>query len=201
MTIILASSSPRRAELLKLAHVDFQVITAAIDEVRLTDEMPQAYIRRIAHQKADAAYRLLDKNSPHILLAADTIGVLDDDVLLKPKDYFDAQRMWRAMSGRCHEVWTAVCVQLVMGGRIYWQHQDISVTKVYFKKLSQAEMAYYWATGEPCDKAGAYAIQGYAASWVTRIDGDYSNVVGLPLVPTLQAIQVAWQQAALLNPL
>lgn len=196
MNIILASSSPRRAQLLNLAHINFTAMTANIDEHLRQDELPFDYIQRMAQQKADAIRQLLAQTTPCVIIGADTIGVLDGEILLKPKDYHDAQRMWQAMSGRCHQVWTAICVQLVHQGQCLWQHHHISTTDVYFRKLSESDMAYYWSTGEPCDKAGAYAIQGYAASWVTRIDGDYSNVVGLPLVPTLQAIDKASQIAS-----
>ena len=173
MPIVLASASPRRAELLRAAGIDFEVIAAHIDETAHPHEAPDAYVRRIAEEKGRAvAPRVGDR----IVLAADTTVVVDEMMLAKPEDDADATRMLRMLSGRTHEVLTAVSVW--HGKQMF---TEIERTDVEFAPLSEFEIDWYVATGEPRDKAGAYAIQGYASRFVTRIDGSYSNVVGLPV--------------------
>lgn len=191
---VLASASPRRAELLRLAGVDFEALSADIDESCAAFESPRDYICRMARQKALAVCALLGDGA-RVVIGADTVGVLGDRVLQKPKDYDDAKSMWQAMSGRSHEVWTAVHARLWIDGQCLWQSDRLRKTKVYFTKLSAQRMQDYWATGEPQDKAGAYAIQGGAASWVWRIEGDYNNVVGLPLATTLRLLEEAQKRA------
>jgi len=181
MSIVLASASPRRAELLRAAGIEFEVMPAHIDETAHAAESPEAYVRRIADSKAQAiAGRVNDR----IILAADTTVVIDDQMLAKPEDDEDAKRMLQMLSGRTHEVLTAVAVcrgpegsAPLRTGRLI----EIERTQVEFAPLTEFEIDWYVATGEPRDKAGAYAIQGYASRFITRIDGSYSNVVGLPM--------------------
>jgi nucleoside triphosphate pyrophosphatase len=174
MPIVLASASPRRAELLQAAGIEFDVLPAHIDETAREGEAADAYVRRIADAKARAvAARVTDR----IILAADTTVVVDGMMLAKPIDDDDAKRMLRLLSGRSHEVLTAVSVGRA-GGPVL---TEIESTTVEFAAMTEFEIDWYVETGEPRDKAGAYAIQGYASRFVTRIDGSYSNVVGLPI--------------------
>jgi len=176
MPIVLASASPRRAELLRAAGIEFEVVPAHVDETARPDERADHYVRRIADAKARAvAARLTNR----IVLAADTTVVVDDEMLAKPIDEDDAKRMLRMLSGRAHEVLTAVA--LVRGPERSAPLVEVETTEVEFASLTEFEIDWYVATGEPRDKAGAYAIQGYASRFVTRIDGSYSNVVGLPI--------------------
>jgi septum formation protein len=174
MPIVLASASPRRAELLRAAGIEVEVLPAHIDETARKGEPAAAYVRRIADAKARAvAARVPDG----IILAADTTVVVDEIMLGKPEDDADAKRMLRMLSGRSHEVLTAVSVGRA-GGAVL---TEIERTAVEFAAMTEFEIDWYVETGEPRDKAGAYAIQGYASRFVARIDGSYSNVVGLPI--------------------
>ncbi|MEP7270849.1 MAG: Maf family protein [Acidobacteriota bacterium] len=172
--LVLASASPRRAELLNSVGLDFLVHPTDIDESRRRDEPPMDYVRRLSQEKATAAASQLP--GTHLVLGADTTVVIEDEVAGKPIDAGDATRMLRALSGKWHEVLTGVT--LVQDNQ--WQ-SDVTVTRVRFANLSDAEIRWYVATGEPFGKAGAYAIQGCASLFVERIEGSYSNVVGLPL--------------------
>lgn len=172
--LILASGSPRRQELLRGAEIEFEVFPADIQEDLNPGEPPLDYALRMAREKA---LKVAAQFPYDYVLEADTIVVLDDQVLAKPRDSQDAQRMLAMLSNRCHQVRTAVTV-VAPGGSIDTQS---CVTAVSFRKLGRDEILKYVATGEPRDKAGAYAIQGGAASWVVRVEGDYSNVVGLPM--------------------
>jgi len=199
MNLILASASPRRRELLTQAGFTFQVRPAHIPEDPLPNEDPIAYVVRLARQKAEVVYAGLRSEtvkgtgfSPYIdpaeengalapegnltVLGADTTVTIDNQILGKPENAADAARMLRLLSGRTHRVITGVAV-------VTATHTEIAaeVTGVRFLTLSEEEIAAYIATGEPMDKAGAYAIQGRAARWIPRIIGDYFNVVGLPL--------------------
>lgn len=174
MPIVLASASPRRAELLRAAGIEFEVLPAHIDETARDGEGADAYVRRIADAKARAVGARVTER---IILAADTTVVVDDTMLTKPVDEDDAKRMLRMLSGRSHEVLTAVSVSRG-GGAVL---TEVQRTAVEFAPMTEFEIDWYVATGEPRDKAGAYAIQGYASRFVTRIDGSYSNVVGLPV--------------------
>ena len=172
--IVLASASPRRAELLRAAGIDFDVQPAHVDETIAPGESPVEYVSRVAEAKA----RLRQEwNTQRIVLAADTAVVVDAHILGKPLDEADAKRMLRLLSGRKHEVLTAVSV--FHPGQIVDTRVD--VTTVEFAPLSDADVEWYVSSGEPMDKAGAYAVQGLASRFVTRIDGSYSNVVGLPI--------------------
>ena len=170
--LVLASESPRRRELLALAGFDFIVRARPVAEIRAPGESPVDYVRRLAREKARAA----QKSSDEILLGADTVVVLGERVLEKPADANDAGSMLRALSGREHVVITGVC--LLQGDR---QIVDSESTRVRFVKWSDREIDDYVSTGEPMDKAGAYAIQGLASKFVDRIEGCYFNVMGLPL--------------------
>jgi septum formation protein len=172
-SFILASASPRRADLLRAAGFTFDVIPGTADEAVMAGESPEPYVRRVAEAKAATVV-------PHAggrpVLAADTVVVVDQQILGKPADEADAKRMLALVSGRTHQVMTGVCLT--------HQRRDtaVAVTLVEFATLSPEEIDWYVASGEPADKAGAYAIQGRAARFVRRIEGSYSNVVGLPMV-------------------
>ena len=177
MGLILASASPRRAELLRAAGIEFDVIPADVDEAMGPEDQPEGYARRMAQLKAEAIIPLAPGRA---ILGADTIVIIDNEVLGKPADAAAARRMLALLSGRTHTVLTAVCLvnPAVESGRVQtW----VARTSVELAPLTQAEIAWYVASGEPADKAGAYAIQGLASRFVTRIDGSYSNVVGLPV--------------------
>lgn len=172
MDLILASQSPRRSELLTLAGFQFHVRSRPVTEVRSKGEAPRDYALRLAREKAEAAW----EDRGEIVLGADTIVVLGDQVLEKPDDTAAAKRMLQALSGRGHTVITGICLRHPRG-----KIADAESTAVYFTKLSSAEIDAYVATGEPMDKAGAYGIQGLASKFVERVDGCYFNVMGLPL--------------------
>jgi len=177
MTLVLASASPRRQELLRNAGIAFTVQPADIDESPHNGELPVDCAQRLAREKALAVSR----NRPQdCVLGADTIVVVGDKILGKPHDAADASRMLRLLSGRTHEVITGVClVSPVAGGRRPATASE--TTLVTMNEISDVDISEYIATGEPMDKAGAYAIQGMASRWIPRIEGDYSNVVGLPV--------------------
>ena len=187
--LVLASASPRRRELLAQAGFSFEVHPAHIPEDPLPDEDPIAYVVRLAREKAEAVFAQLsatqlssDGAATLQVLGADTTVTLDNLILGKPEDAADAARMLRMLSGRTHRVITGVAVVTSSGTEV-----AAEVTAVQFLTLSDEEIAAYIATGEPMDKAGAYAIQGRAARWIPRVQGCYFNVVGLPiaLVSTL----------------
>jgi septum formation protein len=171
--IILASQSPRRRELLAQIGIDFTVITADIDETPLPGEDHRAYTLRLADAKARA---VLMNHPDSIVIGADTTVEMDGDLLGKPVDAADAARMLRLLSDRAHQVTTGIAVLTCDQ-----THIAAETTSVFFSAMTDDEIAAYVATGEPMDKAGAYGIQGLAAKWIPRIEGDYNNVVGLPL--------------------
>ncbi len=171
VNLILASGSPRRAELLRSAGIDFTVRVSDVDEKVLSGELPRDYVVRLSREKAQAVAA-----ESELVLGADTTVVLLNEILGKPTDENDARRMLRLLSGKWHEVLTGV--SLVNGAKVT---SDVAVTRVKFSKLSEEEANWYVASGEPIDKAGAYGIQGYASRFVERIEGSYSNVVGLPV--------------------
>ncbi len=179
--LFLASASPRRRELLTQAGYRFEVRPAHIPEDPLPGEDPIAYVTRLAREKAETVFRDLTDASPKpekslVVLGADTTVALDNTILGKPEDAADAARMLRLLSGRTHRVITGVAVVTAKGAEV-----AAEATAVRFLTLSDAEIAGYVASGEPMDKAGAYAIQGRAARWIPRIEGCYFNVMGLPL--------------------
>jgi septum formation protein len=172
--IILASASPRRAELLRAAGIDFDVRPADIDEAMRPGEAPGDYVSRLAEAKARAVH---ERDGNQTVLAADTAVVVDGQILGKPMDEADAKRMLRMIGGRTHEVLTAVSI--FHPGEIVDTRMD--ATTVEFAELSDPDIEWYVSSGEPMDKAGAYAVQGLASRFVTRVEGSYSNVVGLPI--------------------
>jgi len=175
--LILASASPRRAELLTAAGIEFDVMPADVDETMDVEDTPESYVRRLAQLKAEA---VLPRAGDRPVLGADTIVIVGHAVLGKPADTADAGRMLRLLSGREHAVMTGVCLinPAAESGRV---QMSTTRTSVGFAALTDDEISWYVASGEPMDKAGAYAIQGLASRFVTRIDGSYSNVVGLPV--------------------
>jgi septum formation protein len=173
--LVLASASPRRQELLRNAGFSFAVQPADIDETPLPGEPPRECAERLAREKALAVWNLRRQG---LVLGADTIVVVDGAILGKPADADAAVRMLRMLSGRVHEVITGVCLAGPGAGEV---KSTSETTLVTMRELSEEEICAYVATGEPMDKAGAYAIQGMASRWIPRIEGDYSNVVGLPV--------------------
>jgi septum formation protein len=170
--LVLASQSPRRAEVLRHAGISFTVRSSPVDETPLPGENPEDYVRRLAEEKALAV-----PSSPgEVVLGADTTVVVDHHMLGKPEDAGDARRMLALLSGRAHQVMTGICLK--SDSRVV---RDWAATQVWFAPMSSAEIDEYAASGEPMDKAGAYAIQGLASRFIERIDGCYSNVVGLPV--------------------
>lgn len=174
MRLILASASPRRAELLRSAGFTFDIDPADIEEAPAAGEAPAAYTLRVAQAKAAHVMRR-HREPDTVVLAADTEVVLGRQILGKPEDPAHAARMLRSLAGRVHEVLTAVALR---GAR---EAAEVVTTRVWFTAMSEAEIAAYAASGEPMGKAGAYAVQGRGARFVERIDGSWSGVVGLPL--------------------
>jgi septum formation protein len=187
--LILASASPRRQELLREAGIPFEVHAANINEDQVPGETPLEYAWRLSREKAQAVAADYPQRD---ILGADTIVVISNEalgkaeVLGKPKDHGDAARMLRLLSGRGHEVTTAV--SLIVPGRD--AETRTCTTQVAFRKLTEDEIQRYIASGEPMDKAGAYAIQGGASLWTDRIEGEYSNVVGLPLSLVTEMLRI-----------
>lgn len=190
--LYLASKSPRRAELLRQIDIAFEVISVDIDESVQPGETPRDYVQRLAVQKALAGWRAIgDDKAPLPVLGADTSVVLGERILGKPSNREDALRMLGLLSGQTHQVMTAVSLQ-AQG----FSQSVVSVSEVSFRALSDAEAEAYWETGEPVDKAGAYAVQGRAAVFVRELRGSFSGVVGLPLMET-DALLQAWKQQRL----
>jgi len=186
--LVLASASPRRQELLRSAGIEFTVQPANIDETPLQDESARSCAERLAREKALAVWRTRPQDR---VLGADTIVVVDGTILGKPVDAANAVRMLLRLSGRVHEVVTGVC--LIEAGTGDAEKPRLRIasesTLVTMNFLSEKEIAAYIVTGEPMDKAGAYAIQGMASRWIPRIEGDYSNVVGLPVALVWRMLQ------------
>ena len=180
--LTLASSSPRRRQLLEMLGIPVRVVPPHIPEVRRPVETPVDYVERLAREKALAV-------QGRLVLGADTTVVVRDEVLEKPVDADDALRMLRKLHGRTHQVVTSVA--LVQGERI---HQATDVTNVVFRRMTDESLRAYIATGEPMDKAGAYGIQGYGAALVERIDGDFFSVMGLPLRLVLKLMDDAGEK-------
>lgn len=181
--LVLASQSPRRAEILRSAGIPFQVRVAHIDESALPDEPPVAYVRRLAERKALAVAAAPEET----VLAADTTVVVEGEMLGKPADAADARRMLALLAGRRHEVITGIALR-----RASATICDHAVTAVWFEPMSAAEIADYVASGEPMDKAGGYAIQGRASKFIGRIEGCYFNVVGLPVSLVYRLLNEPW---------
>lgn len=184
--VYLASGSPRRRELLQQIGVPFRVVGAAIDEAVLPDETPLQYVARLAAAKAEAGWERSRDFAHAPVLAADTAVVLDGKILGKPADGQDAEDMLRQLSGRTHEVFTAIALRTANG-----LQSRISRSEVTFRSIAAAEARGYWETGEPSDKAGAYAIQGLGAIFIADLRGSYSGVMGLPLFETAELLHDA----------
>ena len=189
-SLVLASGSPRRRELLKRAGLTFAVRAANIDESPLADESPTSYVRRLSIEKAAESMESPLAGRGDIVLAADTTVEVDEQILEKPLDDDDACRMLRSLSGRSHHAHTGVTVSIAQHGARR-STTIVVTTEVVFAELTDAMIEWYVATGEANDKAGAYGIQGAAGAFVERIDGSVTNVIGLPLAETLTIIRDA----------
>jgi septum formation protein len=183
--IILASASPRRAELLRSAAIPFTVDVADIAEDLKAGEKPVEHAARLAREKAEV---VANRNPGKIVLGADTIVLVDDQILGKPRDPADAKRMLGLLSGRAHQVITGVAIVFLESEYRKLETRS-EKTEVFFDKLTPADIEAYIATREPMDKAGAYAIQGIASRWITKVEGDYANVVGLPVALVWEMLQ------------
>jgi septum formation protein len=182
--LILASSSPRRRDLLTQAGLRFDVLPANIDETRHHNESPTTYVQRLALEKAQAIHALHPNAT---ILGADTTVVLGNtEILNKPTDLADAERMLRQLSNSSHQVHTGIAIVTPTTQRTH-----VETTTVFFAPIPAADLAHYLTTGDGLDKAGAYGIQGYAARWITRIEGDFFNVMGLPLAATIRLLREA----------
>jgi len=179
--LLLASKSPRRAELLNQIGVQFEVVSVSVEEVFGEGESPEAYVERLAMEKSAAGAAL---HSGRVVLGADTIVVCDGELMEKPADKTDCVRMLMKLSGSSHQVMTAVALT-----KDTEQAYCRSVSTVHFRELTESEAARYWDTGEPQDKAGAYGIQGFGAIFVANIEGSYSSIVGLPLFETQKLLK------------
>ena len=187
MRLILASASPRRAELLRAAGFEFETIVTDVDESVRPGESPSMYVRRLAAEKSAAAgAQVAGHAGDVIVLAADTTVVVEAEILGKPRDDAEASNMLRRLSGRRHDVLTGISVR-----RGAYEIGRVETTAVYFAALTPDEVAWYVASGEGRDKAGGYAIQGLASRFVTRIEGSYSNVVGLPVATAVELMRGA----------
>ena len=186
MQLILASSSPRRRELLAQIGLRFEVMPAHIDETRRASEGPTDYVQRLALEKAQVIHSL---HREAFVLGADTTVEIDGHALEKPVDRTDAERMLRALSGRVHHVHTGIALLSPMQLPKPAQRTHLETTSVTFSAVDESELQHYLDSTEPYDKAGAYGIQGYAARWIPRIDGDYFNVMGLPLAATVKLLR------------
>lgn len=190
MKLILASASPRRAEILTSAGIPYTVISSAVDETPVPGESPQELVKRLAAAKAELVVGRAV--GPAIVVAADTIVTLDGAILGKPRTTDDARRMLQKLSGRTHSVVTGVtAIRLPDAER----RDFVETTHVHFGALNEEEITHYLSTGEPFDKAGAYAIQGRAGRYISRVEGCYFNVVGLPLSRLWQTlIALGWTE-------
>ena len=191
--IYLASGSPRRRDLLRQIGVTFRVVGAELDETSFQGESPLAYVSRLAQAKADVGWERSRDLVTAPVLAADTAVVLDAKILGKPTGLNDAMAMLLQLSGRAHQVLTAVALRTAAGTEVKVSHSTVT-----FRSIDPSEARAYWETGEPSDKAGAYAIQGYAAIFISDLKGSYSGVMGLPLFETAALLEVAgvpcWQR-------
>lgn len=181
--LYLASASPRRSELLGQIGIAHEIRPVAVDEAQRAGEAPVAYVARLAEEKARMLWDSLPSARQRPVLAADTAVVLEDEVFGKPADRGEAMAMLARLSGRTHQVHTAVALVHAAGSAA-----RVSSSDVTFRVLSRAEMAWYWDTGEPGDKAGGYAVQGRAAIFISRLAGSYSGVMGLPLYETWELL-------------
>jgi septum formation protein len=190
MKLILASASPRRAEILTAAGIPFEVLASEVDESRLPGESPEQMVERLARAKAEAIGRSDYSYGPSIILGADTVVVVDGEILGKPGDAATARQMLLKLRGREHSVITGFALLRMQDGEIRVGHE---ATRVWFSNMTDEEVDAYAALEEPLDKAGAYAIQGTAGRYIPRIEGCYFNVVGLPLARVWEALtELGW---------
>jgi len=186
--LILASSSPRRRDLLSQAGLDFTVESSFVNEEPQANESPAKYVQRLAVEKAQAVWERHksddDTADPVTVLGADTTVVVDGEILGKPASAAEARRMLEQLSGRTHQVMTGIAA-LTRNTIV----SDVEITQVFFDLIDEIELTHYIASGEALDKAGAYGIQGYAARWIPRIEGCYFNVMGLPLARTIRLLE------------
>jgi septum formation protein len=191
--LYLASASPRRRELLDQIGVSCLVRPVGIDESRQPEEAPRDYVLRLARHKAETAWARFAASEGKPVLAADTAVVLEGEIFGKPRDQSEGAAMLERLSGRTHEVLTAVALRTPAG-----LETRVSASRVTFRMLAPGEPECYWQTGEAADKAGAYAVQGHAAMFITHLSGSYSGVMGLPLFETAELLQRAgfelWMQ-------
>ncbi|HEY4837582.1 MAG TPA: Maf family protein [Candidatus Acidoferrales bacterium] len=191
MKVILASASPRRAEILTVAGIPFVVRASKIDESRLPGESPENMVERLARAKAEDVARELLPAGPTIILGADTVVVVNGEILGKPGNAATAREMLLKLRGREHRVITGFALLRAQHKQIHVGHET---TRVWFSEITDAEIDSYVATGEPFDKAGAYAIQGIAGRYIPRIEGCYFNVVGLPMARVWEAMKdLGWR--------
>lgn len=190
--IWLASASPRRSALLRQIGIEHHVRPVDIDEACAPDEAPLHYVERLAAVKAQTLWNRLAAGERRPVLGSDTTVAIDQHILGKPRDEPDAVRMLQLLSGRTHQVYTAVALRHANGCE-----QRVSVSDVTFRTLSIDECSAYWRTGEPADKAGGYAVQGLAAVFIERVAGSYSGIMGLPLFETAELLRsVGWRIGA-----
>jgi septum formation protein len=192
--VFLASASPRRRELLRQIGVAVRLLDIGLDESSLPSEAPDSYVTRLARAKAEAGWARREQGADAPVLAADTAVILEQTILGKPKDQADAAHMLKRLSGRSHEVLTAVALRSERG-----VESRLSRSVVTFRDIDAAEAQRYWLTGEPADKAGGYGIQGFGAVFIGELRGSYSGVMGLPLYETVQLLDAAgvgrWNQS------
>ena len=185
MTLILASGSPRRRELLQQLRLRFDVMTSEVEEIRGDDEPVEGYVERLAREKAAA---VATRRPEAWVIAADTVVWLDGTILEKPADFADAVRMLRSIAGREHVVYTGTALRHEASG---WDRAAVTASRVRMAPMALDEIEWYVRTGEPMDKAGAYAVQGIGAMFIDSIEGNYTNVVGLPLSTLLRMMKQA----------
>jgi len=183
--IYLASASPRRRELLEQVGVHYRLLSVSVSERVMPEETPESYVQRVALDKARAGRDMIGQQDTRPVLGSDTAVVVDDVILGKPKDKQEALAMLRQLSGREHRVLTAVALANEQ------EQTRLNISSVAFRQLTEEECEQYWQTGECIDKAGAYAIQGYAAAFIRELRGSYSGVMGLPLFETAELLQQA----------
>ena len=182
--IYLASASPRRRELLRQIGVSYRLLPVAVDETPLPEEIPAAYVARLAQAKAQTGLQILGRRKPYPVLGADTAVVIDGVILGKPNHRQEGLAMLALLSGREHQVLSAVALATATRDRV-----TVQESRVRFRQLTVAECEAYWNSGEPLDKAGGYAIQGRAAAFIAELHGSYSGVMGLPLFETAELLR------------
>ncbi len=184
LQIYLASASPRRRELLRQIGVSYRLLPVAVDETPLPEEIPAAYVARLAQAKAQTGLQILGRRKPYPVLGADTAVVIDGVILGKPNHRQEGLAMLALLSGREHQVLSAVALATATRDRV-----TVQESRVRFRQLTVAECEAYWNSGEPLDKAGGYAIQGRAAAFIAELHGSYSGVMGLPLFETAELLR------------